>query len=147
MRQKGFREGTRTLVVTLISLFIFIIIFISFIIILLVIISLFMCSKTKGCTSAPPRGTVEITKITWWRCVPRWVHMIRGDIPLPVMMIIYRILATLVIDHELVESTLVHLYPVKPLIIVVPMQMYCSREARTESGSVWWGNSRGRGAA
>ena len=43
--------------------------------------------------------------------------------PLPIMMVIYRILATLVIDHELVKPALVILYQVKPLIKIVHTQM------------------------
>ena len=49
----------------------------------------------------PPLETIIITKITWWWCVPRWVHVIRGNMSLLVMMVIYRIFATLVINHEL----------------------------------------------
>ena len=49
--------------------------------------------------------------------------MIRGDIPLPVMMVVYRILALLVIDHELFDPALLRLYLVKPLIKAVHTQV------------------------
>ena len=51
------------------------------------------------------------------------MHMIQKDVPLPIVMVINRILALSVIDHELIEPTLVSLYPVKPLVKIVHTQM------------------------
>lgn len=128
MRRKGFREGARDLVFTLIFL-------------IIIIIALIRCPRIKRSTSAYPR-TINISKITWRWCVSQCVHVIRGDMPLPVMMVIYRILATLVIDNKLVEPALVCLYPIKPLIKTAHTHggvVVVGKEAKRGSGLAWWG--------